>query len=96
MLQLPEAKQRGARSASARKTALEPSEEVRMIKQHIAEETAKSPDADVAGFDYFCSKMKPEWFAVQVTSPPSLICNIKRGTKFIMTITAVTRRLIPV
>ena len=41
------------------------------VIQHIAEQTRLDPSNAVAGFDYFCSKTAPQWFAVQVNS---LVC----------------------
>ncbi len=41
------------------------------VTQHIAEETRRNPSNEVAGFDYFCSKTTPEWFALQVIFLPA-------------------------
>ena len=52
------------------------------VTNHIAEETRLDPSNEVAGFNYFCSKDTPQWFAVQVNTLPFHRQASSAGTSF--------------
>lgn len=49
-----------------RRVKADQDEESIRVTEHIAEQTRLDPTNAVAGFNFFCSKTTPEWFAVQV------------------------------